>query len=114
MGGWHRPRAGKFKRPVRFYSQFASAKPGDPTVTKTEAKSEIGVVMPEAMVLVLDPMAGVKGVELGTYTDEGDWEPYPMSVSANAPKPVLPKRDPYQEAAITELQTQIGLAAAKK
>jgi carboxyl-terminal processing protease len=115
MGGWHRPRGGKLKRPVRFYSQYAWAKPGESTVSKSQAKSEIGVVMPEAMVLVIDPMAGVKGVERGTFTEEGDWETYPTTViSGKAAKPVEVKRDPYQEAAIAELQTQIGLAAAKK
>jgi C-terminal peptidase prc len=113
MGNWHRPRAGTPKRPVRFYSQFASANAGS-TVTKSEAKPELGVVLPDALVLVIDPMAGVKGVEVvGSVKEAGPFA-YSTAPAADPSKPAGAKHDdPYLQAASTELQVQIGLAAKK-
>jgi carboxyl-terminal processing protease len=114
MGTWQRPLAGKQLRQVRSYSQFVGGNTATSTVTQLSAKSESTVVVPDALVLVIDPMAGVQWVEIVTAPKEKAGQAYPAATTGKWSKPGEAKPDPYHEAAIAELQKQIGLAAAKK
>jgi hypothetical protein len=70
--------------------------------------------MPDALVLVIDPIAGIKDVEIVAPETEAAADAYSTAATPKPSRPVEAKPDPYQEAAIAELQTQIGLIAAKQ